>query len=148
MVIVIDPQIAGVSGDMLLCSLVDLGANKEKIISGVKKSKKFLPFSTIKKIDFQKIQKHGIQSTQLILELDEDIHERKGSEIKQAILDSVETLKDAHHSPRLRCRGTLEPTDTARGNDPLRSLVCASVPCRTIYGCSCGTRQNLHPGRL
>ena len=93
MVIVIDPQIAGVSGDMLLCSLVDLGANKEKIISGVKKSEKFLPSSTIKKIDFQKIQKNGIQSTQLILELDEDIHERNGSEIKQAILDSAKILE-------------------------------------------------------
>ena len=93
MVIVIDPQIAGVSGDMLLCSLVDLGANKEKIISGVKKSEKFLPSSTIKKIDFQKIQKNGIQSTQLILELNEDIHERNGSEIKQAILDSVKILE-------------------------------------------------------
>ena len=93
MVIVIDPQIAGISGDMLLCSLVDLGADKEKIISGVKKSEKFLSSSTIKKIDFQKIQKHGIQSTQLILELDEDIHERKGFEIKRAILDSVKTLK-------------------------------------------------------
>ena len=92
MVIVIDPQIAGISGDMLLCSLVDLGADKEKIISGVKKSEKFLSSSTLKKIDFQKIQKHGIQSTQLILELDEDIHERKSSEIKQAILDSVKTL--------------------------------------------------------
>ena len=93
MVIVIDPQIAGISGDMLLCSLVDLGADKEKIISGVKKSEKFLSFSTIKTIDFQKIQKHGIQSTQLILELDEDTPKRKGSEIKQAILDSVKILE-------------------------------------------------------
>ncbi len=93
MVVVIDPQIAGISGDMILCSLVDLGANKDKIISGVKKSEKFLSYSTIKKIDFQKIQKRGIQSTQLILELDEDLHERKGSEIKQAILDSVNFLE-------------------------------------------------------
>jgi len=93
MVVVIDPQIAGISGDMLLCSLVDLGANKDKIISGVTKSEKFLSHSTIKKIDFQKIQKRGVQSTQLILELDEDLHERKGSEIKQAILDSVNFLE-------------------------------------------------------
>jgi len=32
MVIVIDPQIAGISGDMILSSLVNLGADKNKII--------------------------------------------------------------------------------------------------------------------
>ena len=93
MVIVIDPLIAGISGDMLLCSLVDLGADKNKIISGIKKSEKFLTNSTIKKIDFQKIQKKGVQSTQLILEIDEDVHERKGSEIKKAIIESVNILE-------------------------------------------------------
>ena len=93
MVIVIDPLIAGISGDMLLCSLVDLGADKNKIISGIKESEKFLTNSTIKKIDFQKIQKKGVQSIQLILEIDEDVHERKGSEIKKAIIESVNVLE-------------------------------------------------------
>jgi uncharacterized protein (TIGR00299 family) protein len=92
MVIVIDPQIAGISGDMLLCSLIDLGADKNKIINGIKESEKFLPNSTIKKIDFEKIQKHGIESLQLILEIDEDVHERKGSEIKNAIIDSAKKI--------------------------------------------------------
>ena len=92
MVIVIDPQIAGISGDMLLSSLVNLGADKNKIIKGVIKSQKFLPNSTIKKMDFQKIQKRGIESTELILEIEESVSERKGVEIKKAILDSVNEL--------------------------------------------------------
>ena len=92
MVIVIDPQIAGISGDMLLSSLVNLGADKNKIIEGIIKSQKFLQDSTIKKMDFQKIQKRGIVSTELILEIDENISERKGIEIKKAILDSVNEL--------------------------------------------------------
>jgi len=92
MVVVIDPQIAGISGDMLLCSLVDLGADKNKIIDGVKQSENFFANSSIKKIDFQKISKHGIQSVQLILEIEEDVHERKGSEIKKAITDSIQSI--------------------------------------------------------
>ena len=92
MVVVIDPQIAGISGDMLLCSLMDLGADKNKVIDGINQSEKFLSNSIIKKIDFEKVQKHGIQSFQLVLEIDEDIHERKGSEIKKAIINSVFTL--------------------------------------------------------
>ena len=93
MVIVIDPQIAGISGDMLLCSLVDLGADKNQIVEGIKKIGKFLPDSKINKIDFQKIQKNGIESTELILEIDENISERKGIEIKNAIINSVNELQ-------------------------------------------------------
>ena len=92
MVIVIDPQIAGISGDMLLCSLVDLGANKVKIIDGIKLSNKFLPNSIIKQIDFKKIEKHGIEATALFLEIDEHVHERKGIEIKKAIMDSTNEI--------------------------------------------------------
>ena len=93
MVIVVDPQIAGISGDMLLCSLVDLGVDKNQIIEGIKKIEKFLPDSKINKIDFQKIQKNGIESTELILEIDEKISERKGVEIKNAIINSVNELQ-------------------------------------------------------
>lgn len=92
MVVVIDPQIAGISGDMILCSLVDLGANKTKIINGLKQSEKFLSNSTIKQIDFKKIDKHGIESTELFLEIDEHVHERKGTEIKKAIMNSTKEI--------------------------------------------------------
>ena len=92
MVLIIDPQIAGISGDMLLCSLIDLGADENKIINGIKKSEKFFTNSTIKKIEFQKIQKHGVEALHLVLEIDEETHERKGSEIKKAIIDSSQAI--------------------------------------------------------
>ena len=95
MVIVVDPYVAGISGDMLLCALVDLGADKKRILEGVKKCEKFLPESEIHKIEFTKIQKHGIQSTSLNLEINENTHERNGMDVKQAITNS---LKEIHIS--------------------------------------------------
>ena len=92
MVVVIDPQIAGISGDMLLCGLVDIGAKKSKIITGVKKSEQFLKNSKISKIDFKKINKHGVSATSLVLNLDEHIHERKATEILNCIRKSAQKI--------------------------------------------------------
>lgn len=93
MVLFIDCQVAGISGDMILSSLVDLGANKSKIIDGVKKSANLLDGTTIKKLDFIKVQKNGKSATQLILEIDENTHERKGSEMKKCIESSSNMLE-------------------------------------------------------
>ncbi len=92
MVIIIDPQIAGISGDMLLSALVNLGADKSKIIKGIKTAEKFLDGSEIKKIDFETIKKHGTESTFLVLEVEEKVNERKGIEIKKCIQNSLEKL--------------------------------------------------------
>ena len=92
MVLVIDPQISGISGDMLLCSLLDLGADKSKVIDGINSCVRFLPGSTIQTIDFKKNIKHGIKSTTLVLDVDEDVRERRGSDIRQAVVSSVKHL--------------------------------------------------------
>ena len=92
MVIVIDPQIAGISGDMLLSALVNLGADKSKIIDGIKTAEKFLDGSEIKKIDFESVKKHGTEATTLVLEVDEKVHERKGADIKKCIENSMKKL--------------------------------------------------------
>ncbi|MEK6956920.1 MAG: nickel pincer cofactor biosynthesis protein LarC [Thermoproteota archaeon] len=85
MVTVIDPQIAGISGDMLLCALVNIGANKSKIIDGVYLAQDYLKNSKIKNIDFTKVQKHGIQATKIVLDIDEKVDERKGTDVRKCI---------------------------------------------------------------
>jgi len=92
MVFVIDAQVAGVSGDMLLCGLVNIGANKSKIIDGIRSAESLCKDVKIKKIDFVKVKKNSLQATELLLEIDDDVHERKGIEIKEIIEKSIEKL--------------------------------------------------------
>jgi uncharacterized protein (DUF111 family) len=92
MVFVIDPQVAGVSGDMLLCGLVNIGANRSKIIDGIRRAESSCKDVKIKKIDFVEIKKKSLQATELLLEIDGDTSERKGTEIKEIIEKSVEKL--------------------------------------------------------
>jgi len=93
MVFVIDAQVAGVSGDMLLCSLVNIGANKSKIIDGIRSAELLCKDVKVKKIDFVEVKKNSLQATELLLEIDDDVHERKGIEIKEIIVKSVGQLK-------------------------------------------------------
>jgi len=93
MVFVIDAQVAGVSGDMLLCSLVNIGANKSKIIEGIRIAESLCKDVKVKKIDFVEVKKKSLQATELLLEIDDDVHERKGIEIKEIIVKSAEQLK-------------------------------------------------------
>jgi len=93
MVFVIDAQVAGISGDMLLCSLVNIGANKSKIIDGIRSAESLCKDVKVKKIDFVEVKKNSLQATELLLEIDDDVRERKGMEVKEIIRKSVETLK-------------------------------------------------------
>jgi pyridinium-3,5-bisthiocarboxylic acid mononucleotide nickel chelatase len=86
MVLIIDPQVAGISGDMLLSALISLGANKSKVIDGIHTSENYLSGSKIQKIDFDKIVNHGTEAIQLLLDINENTHERKGTDIQECIL--------------------------------------------------------------
>jgi len=92
MVLVIDAQIAGISGDMLLSALVSIGANKSKVIDGVHSVEDYLKGSKIIKLDFDKVVKHGIEATHLVLETNENHHERKGIEIQECILSTSDKI--------------------------------------------------------
>ncbi|HKC79364.1 MAG TPA: nickel insertion protein, partial [Nitrosopumilaceae archaeon] len=86
MVLIIDPQIAGISGDMLLSALINIGANKSKVVDGIHTSENYLSGSKIQKIDFDKIISHEMEATQLLLDIKENTRERRGTDIQECIL--------------------------------------------------------------
>ncbi|MDE1765989.1 MAG: nickel pincer cofactor biosynthesis protein LarC [Thaumarchaeota archaeon] len=92
MVLVIDAQVAGISGDMLLSALVNMGANKSKIIDGVHMAENYLKGSKIQNMDFEKVTKHGTEATRLSLDIKEEHHERRGIDIQDCILQTSDKI--------------------------------------------------------
>jgi len=86
MVVIIDSQIAGISGDMMLSALINIGANKSKVIDGVHIAENYLSGSKIQKFEFGKTIKHGIEATKVLLDIKENVSDRKGIEIQECIL--------------------------------------------------------------
>lgn len=66
MTIIIDPQSAGISGNMIIGALIDLGANENKVKEIMEKTAN--KFGEIK-VSFEKINKHGIASTYCNVEI-------------------------------------------------------------------------------
>ena len=80
-VVVIDTQVAGISGDMFLSALVDCGANKNRIINNIKMIEKLFSDTRIKKIEFINSESNGIRATKFLFEIEEKLLERKASEM-------------------------------------------------------------------
>lgn len=82
---IIDSQISGISGDMLLASLVDAGANERKIIEAVLASQNFLSGSKIESASFSKTISHGFSALAFKLEYIDNISQRKGMEMYRSL---------------------------------------------------------------
>jgi uncharacterized protein (TIGR00299 family) protein len=82
---VIDSQVAGIAGDMLMSSLVDAGASKSKVTDAIFACQDFLKGSKIAKVDFAKVVSHGFAATQLQMKYTDSVRERRGTEMHRSL---------------------------------------------------------------
>ena len=92
MLAVFDCQIAGISGDMLLSSLIDLGADKKKVIDAIMSCQNFVEGSRIVNASFENVTRSGFRATALNIKYDEKVHERKGVEVYDAVAKCCNSL--------------------------------------------------------
>jgi uncharacterized protein (TIGR00299 family) protein len=83
--VLVDTHICGISGDMFLSSLVNAGANKDKIIKKISIIEKEFPGSKILELAFKTVRVNGIQATRLSVSVEEEIKERKALEMLRII---------------------------------------------------------------
>ena len=92
-IIIIDPQLTGISGDMLLSSLVDCGANKNKIIKNIDKIQHYFPDTKINKIEFIKTESNGIKATRFIFDFDEKSKEKNATDMYRIIANCCHNIE-------------------------------------------------------
>ena len=117
-VAVIDSQVAGIAGDMLMSSLVDAGANKTKVIEAIFACQNFVNGSKITSARFAKVISHSFAATQLQMKCKDDVLKRKGTEMYATLTRCCDSVG-------------LEPRAKTFALDSLRMLISAEA---TIHG--------------
>ncbi|HEX2014115.1 MAG TPA: nickel pincer cofactor biosynthesis protein LarC [Nitrososphaera sp.] len=97
-VAVIDSQVAGIAGDMLVSAVVDAGASERKVTDAIFSCQDFLKGSKITKVKFGKVISHGFAASQLQLTYKDSVDERKGAEMHRALERCCESIGLDHRA--------------------------------------------------
>jgi pyridinium-3,5-bisthiocarboxylic acid mononucleotide nickel chelatase len=90
---IIDSQVSGISGDMLLSSLVHAGADKQKVLNAILTCQHYLKGSKIKHADFIKTTQNGFSATQFQFSYTDSASRRLGIEMYRSLGLCCDSLK-------------------------------------------------------
>ena len=91
-IVVIDCQVAGISGDMILGALIDLGVNADKAIEAMSLAKNYLKGTKSLDIEIKNVKRKGFRAKRVEVKAQEDYDHRKGIEVKEAIIKCINDL--------------------------------------------------------
>jgi uncharacterized protein (TIGR00299 family) protein len=89
---IIDSQVSGISGDMLLSSLVDVGADKRKILNAIWDCQNFLDGTRLLDANFLRTFSHGFRTTIFRLKYKDNTCQRKGMEMYRSLASCCNSL--------------------------------------------------------
>jgi uncharacterized protein (TIGR00299 family) protein len=90
---IIDCQTAGISGDMIVAGLIDLGADFQRLREKLKSASKFAPDVKDFDIKCETVLKNGINATKISISLKERGKHQHGKDLKSILKRIAEHLK-------------------------------------------------------
>ena len=108
-IMVVDAQTAGVSGDMFIGALLDLGAGADRIIEAVKPLKDFLRGCKSLEVEVRDTTRRGFHAKKVEVRTEEETTGRTGAELIEAAKNSIENLNISEKAKQfiLNCLSTL-----------------------------------------
>lgn len=97
-IVVIDCQLAGISGDMLLGALIDLGADIKKTVNAIQSIKDYLRGCNQLEVSVHDVTRCGFSAKKVTVTIKETLKQRTGGELKTALLNCLKNLKLSHEA--------------------------------------------------
>ncbi|MFH1031880.1 MAG: nickel pincer cofactor biosynthesis protein LarC [Chloroflexota bacterium] len=92
-IMIVDAQVAGVSGDMFVGALLDLGANPARVTEAMKIPQSFLRGCKNLEIKVGDTTRRRIRAKRVEVNAEEEGHERHGTELIEAAISTLSKLK-------------------------------------------------------
>lgn len=97
-ILVVDPQMAGVAGDMMVAALLDLGANHTKVIEAMKTPRHILRGCNGLEITVTDTVRRGIRSKKINVNVEEEIVHRTAADLLDATSACLQRLQISEYA--------------------------------------------------
>ncbi|MEM2319232.1 MAG: nickel pincer cofactor biosynthesis protein LarC [Candidatus Bathyarchaeia archaeon] len=91
-IVIIDCQVAGISGDMMLGALIDVGADVREVVDAMKSVEGYIEGCKNLKVTVKDVTRKGIRAKKVEVEAEER-HEIEGRKLIEAVENCVKSLK-------------------------------------------------------
>lgn len=99
-ILVIDAQTAGVSGDMIVGALLDLGANATNVIEAMRTPQHCLPGCKDLEITVRDTTRRGIRAKRIDVKVEEEVTQRTAAELLEAASACLQELQISEKAKR------------------------------------------------
>ena len=97
-ILVIDPSIAGISGDMMLSSIVDIGADEKLVIENLESIKDYFKSCKKLEISFKDVTKNGFRAKKADIVIEQDKNSHNVDELNYNLERSIENISISNNA--------------------------------------------------